>query len=238
LDLFVANLDHQEYSLYENNHNETFDDEAGAMGIAGPSRLMSGWGLKFFDYDNDGDLDLLVANGNPDDLIQTIEEDVTYREPLLLFHGDGKALRNVSAESGPIFSRRLSARGLAIGDFDNDGAIDVLIAVNDAAPLLLRNRSAHGHHWLGVRLVGRESNRDAIGARVSWQAGDLRRSRTKVGGGSYLSSHDPRLVLGLGGRTRIDWLEVQWPKPGGKAERFANLPIDDYITIVEGKGIA
>jgi hypothetical protein len=237
LDLFVANLDHQEYSLYENNHNETFDDEAAAMGIAGATRLMSGWGLKFFDYDNDGDLDLFVANGNPDDQIQTIEKDVTYREPLLLFHGEGKTLRNVSAESGPIFRRDLSARGLAVGDFDNDGAVDVLIAVNDAAPLLLRNRAARGHHWLGLKLVGSQSNRDAIGARVSWQAGDLKRGRAKVGGGSYLSSHDPRLVLGLGSRTAIDWLEVQWPEPGGKAERFTKLPIDRYITIIEGNGV-
>jgi hypothetical protein len=237
LDLFVANIDHEEYSLYENNHNETFDDEAGAMGIAGATRLMSGWGLKFFDYDNDGNLDLFIANGNPDDLIQTIRQDVTYREPLLLFHGGGKTLRDVSASSGPIFSRHISARGLAIGDFDNDGAVDVLIAVNDGAPLLLRNRAARGRHWLGLRLVGTESNRDAIGARVTWQAGDMKRSRTKVGGGSYLSSHDPRLVLGLGDRLRVDWLEVQWPQPAGKKERFTELPIDRYITIIQGKGI-
>lgn len=238
LDLFVANIDHEDYSLYINNHNETFDDDATSMGIAVPTRLMSGWGLKFFDYDNDGNLDLLIANGNPDDLIQTIEKDVAYQEPLLLFHGDGKTLRDVSAESGPLFSRPLSARGLAIGDFDNDGAVDVLVAVNDAAPLLLRNRAARGHHWLGVRLVGTQSNRDAIGARITWQAGDQKRSRTKVGGGSYLSSHDPRIVLGLGNHPTIDWLEVQWPQPRGKAERFTRLPIDQYITIVEGKGIA
>ena len=238
LDLFVANIDHEEYSLYENNHNETFDDQAFALGIAGPTRLLSGWGLKFFDYDNDGDLDLLIANGNPDDMIQTIKKDVSYREPLLLFHGEGKTLRDVSSESGPLFNKELSARGLAIGDFDNDGAVDVLISVNDSAPLLLRNRAARGRHWLGLRLVGTQSNCDAVGATVTWQAGDLKRSRTKVGGGSFLSSHDPRLVLGLGARPRIDWLEVRWPLPGGKTERFTNLPIDRYITIVEGKGIA
>jgi enediyne biosynthesis protein E4 len=237
MDLFIANLDHQKASLYQNNHDETFDDEAAVTNIGSATRLMSGWGLKFFDYDNDGDLDLFMVNGNPDDQIETVEKDVTYREPMLLFHGDGKTLRNVSGESGPVFRRELSARGLAIGDFDNDGAVDVLVAINDGAPLLLRNRAARGRHWLGVHLVGRESNRDAIGARVTWQAGDLRRSRTKVGGGSYLSSHDPRLVLGLGNRTRIDWLEVQWPQPGGKTERITESPIDRYITIVEGKGI-
>ena len=237
MDLFVANIDHEKYSLYQNNHDETFDDQAGATGIGAATRLMSGWGLKFFDYDNDGNLDLFLANGNPDDLIETMQKDVTYREPLLLFHSDGKTLHNVSAESGPIFARDLSARGLAIGDFDNDGAVDVLVSVNDSAPLLLRNTAAKENHWLGVGFVGRKSNRDAIGARITYQTGDLKRSRTKVGGGSFLSSHDPRVVLGIGKRTKIDWLEVKWPEPGGTTERFTDLPIDKYIIVVEGEGI-
>ncbi len=237
MDLFVANIDHEKYSLYQNNHDETFDDQAGVTGIGAATRLMSGWGLKFFDYDNDGNLDLFLANGNPDDLIETMQKDVTYREPLLLFHSDGKTLHNVSTESGPIFARNLSARGLAIGDFDNDGALDVLVSVNDSAPLLLRNTAAKENHWLGVGLVGRKSNRDAIGARITYQSGDLKRSRTKVGGGSFLSSHDPRVVLGIGKRTKIDWLEVKWPEPGGTTERFTNLPIDKYIIVVEGEGI-
>ena len=223
--------------LYQNNHDETFDDQADSTAIGSATRLMSGWGLKFFDYDNDGNLDLFLANGNPDDLIETVKKEVTYREPLLLFHSDGKTLHNVSAESGPIFAKNLSARGLAIGDFDNDGAVDVLISVNDAAPLLLRNTAAKANHWLGIKLVGKKCNRDAIGARITYQAGNLKRSRTKVGGGSYLSSHDPRVVLGLGSRTRIDWMEVNWPEPGGKTERFTELPIDRYITLVEGEGI-
>ena len=237
MDLFVANLDHERFSLYQNNHDETFDDQADKTSIGSATRLMSGWGLKFFDYDNDGNLDLFLANGNPDDLIETMQKDVTYREPLLLFHNDGKTLQNVSAESGPIFARNLSARGLAIGDFDNDGAVDVLISVNDDAPLLLRNTAAKDNHWLGIKLVGKKSNRDAIGARVTYQAGDLKRSRAKVGGGSYLSSHDPRMVLGLGKQTKIDWVEVKWPEPSGKTERFTALPIDKYITIVEGEGV-
>jgi hypothetical protein len=113
----------------------------------------------------------------------------------------------------------------------------VLVSVNDGAPLLLRNTAAKGNHWLGLKLVGRKSNRDAVGARLSYQAGDLKRSRMKVGGGSFLSSHDPRMVLGIGTRPKIDWLEVKWPQPGGATEKFANLPIDRYITIVEGEGI-
>jgi enediyne biosynthesis protein E4 len=237
LDLFVANIDHERFSLYQNNRDETFDDQANATSVGAATRLLSGWGLKFFDYDNDGNLDLFLANGNPDDMIETLQKDVTYREPLMLFHSDGKTLHNVSAESGPLFARNLSARGLAIGDFDNDGAVDVLVSVNDAAPLLMRNLAAKGNHWLGIKLVGKKSNRDAIGARVTYQAGDLKRSRTKVGGGSYLSSHDPRMVLGLGARTKVDWVEVKWPEPGGKTERFSQLPIDKYVTLTEGEGL-
>jgi hypothetical protein len=236
MDLFVANIDHERFSLYRNNRDETFDDQANATAIGAATRLLSGWGLKFFDYDNDGNLDLFLANGNPDDMIETMQKDVTYREPLMLFHSDGKTLTNVSAESGPLFARNLSARGLAIGDFDNDGAVDVLISVNDSAPLLLRNRAAAGNHWLGIQLVGKKANRDAIGARITYQAGDLTRSRFKVGGGSYLSAHDPRMVLGLGQRTKIDWLEVKWPEPSAATERFTGLPIDKYIVITEGEG--
>ena len=236
MDLFVANIDHEMYSLYENNHDESFDDQAGATGIGMATRLMSGWGLKFFDYDNDGNLDLFLANGNPDDLIEVLRKDVKYREPLMLFRNTGAGFLNVSEQSGPVFSKSLSSRGLAIGDFNNDGAVDVLICVNDESPVLLRNTLGTQHHWLGLTLVGKKSNRDAVGARITYQAGDLTRGRMKVGGGSYLSSHDPRLVLGVGKRTKIDWLEVRWPLPSGAVERFADLPIDRYITIVEGQG--
>jgi hypothetical protein len=112
----------------------------------------------------------------------------------------------------------------------------VLISVNDGAPVLLRNNNVARNHWLGVRLVGKKSNPDAIGARITYQAGDLKRSRMKVGGGSFLSSHDPRLVLGIGKQTKVTSLEVRWPQPSGVVERFTDLPIDRYITIVEGTG--
>ena len=236
MDLFVANLDREMFAIYQNNHDETFDDMALPTGIGKATKFMSGWGLKFFDYDNDGNLDLFLANGNPDDLINSLHGEVTYEEPLILFHRTGKGFQDVSAASGPIFARKLCSRGLAIGDFDNDGAIDVLISVNNAAPLLLKNTAATGSHWLGVRLIGKKCNPDAVGARVTYQAGDLKRGRMKVGGGSYLSSHDPRMVLGLEKREKLDWLEVKWPLPSGKVERFTNLPINRYITIVEGEG--
>jgi len=145
-------------------------------------------------------------------------------------------LENVSPQSGPVFAKPLSARGMAIADFDNDGGLDVLISVNDDAPILLHNNIASQNHWLGVKLIGKKANSDAIGTLVTYQAGDLKRSRMKVGGGSYLSYHDPRMVLGIGKRPKIDWLEVKWPLPSGRVERFNDLPIDRYVTIVEGEG--
>jgi hypothetical protein len=235
MDLFVTNLDHEFYGFYQNRQDETFDDIAAPAGIANATKLMSGWGLKFFDYDNDGNLDLLIANGHPDDLIEKIYDNVTYREQLLLFHNTGSGLRNVSPESGPLFARQMSARGLALGDFDNDGAVDVLISCNNEAPVLLRNNVGSLNHWLGIKLVGKKANIDAVGARVTYQAGDLKRSRMKVGGGSFLSSHDPRMVLGIGKRTRFDWVEIKWPEPSGLVQRFTDLPIDRYITVREGQ---
>jgi hypothetical protein len=234
-DLFVANVDQEMYSLYRNNKNETFSDAAIATGIGSTTKLMSGWGLKFFDYDNDGELDLILCNGHPDDKIDGRVAGVNYLEPMLLFRNTGKGLTNVGAQSGPIFSKPLAARGMALGDFDNDGAVDVLVAINNGAPVLLKNNAARQNHWIGVHLVGKHSNRDAIGAKITWQAGDLKRTRTKVGGGSYLSAHDPRVVLGIGKREKIDWLEVKWPQPSGAIQRFTDLPIDRYITIVEGQ---
>jgi len=236
IDLFEANVDHEMYSLYHNDGNEAFSDVANPTGLGAATRMMSGWGLKFFDYDNDGDLDLMLCNGHPDDSVDKRVEGVKFLEPLMLFHNTGKGFENVSQRSGPVFSKPLSGRGLALGDFDNDGSVDVLVAQNNAAPVLLHNNIGRQNHWLGVRLVGTKANIDAVGAKITYQSGDLKRHQFKVGGGSYLSSHDPRIVLGLGKRPKIDWLEIQWPQPSGKTERFAELPIDRYITIVEGQG--
>src|SRR5437660_1043432 len=236
IDLFVTNVDQEMYSFYHNNHDETFDDVAVPTHIGMVTRLMSGWGVKFFDYDNDGNIDLFIANGHPDDKIEERFSDVKYKEPLLLFHNNGKAFENVSARSGEIFADQMAARGLAIGDFNNDGAVDVLVARNNDAPLLLRNNAAKQSHWLGVKLVSKKANPDAIGALIRWQAGDLKRHLYKAGGGSYLASHDPRVVLGIGTKTKLDWVEVKWPLPSGKVERFTNLPIDQYIVLTEGEG--
>jgi hypothetical protein len=236
-DLFVANVDQEKFSLYRNLKDGTFDDVAPIQSIAQATRLLSGWGLKFFDYDNDGELDLILANGHPDDMVSQRSQAVTYREPLLLFHQSAGKFRNVSKEAGPVFARDFAARGLAVGDFDNDGKQDILIGVNGGAPVLLQNKSSVPNHWLGIRLEGKSCNRDGIGARLSWLANGEKRSRLKTAGGSYLSSHDPREVLGLGAATKIDWLEIKWPSPSTRVERITNVSVDRYVHIVEGKGI-
>src|SRR5215471_4263813 len=236
IDLFEANVDQEMYSLYHNDKDEVFTDVSNPNGIGSATRLMSGWGLKFIDYDNDGDIDLLLCNGHPDDLVEKRIEGVKFREPMLLFRNTGKGFENVSQQSGAVFSRPLAARGLALGDFDNDGAVDLLISQNNGAPVLLRNLAGRENHWLGLRLIGTKANIDAVGAKVTYRSGDWQRHKFKVGGGSYLSSHDSRVVLGLGKHSKIDWLEVDWPHPSGKKERVSDLPIDRYITIVEGEG--
>jgi hypothetical protein len=231
-DLFVANVDQEMFSLYRNQKNETFRDVAHANGVAQATRLLSGWGLKLFDYDNDGSVDLILANGHPDDMIESYSPAVKYREPLLLFHQENGKMRDVSRDAGPAFARPYAARGLAVGDYNNDGLSDVLIGVNGGAPVLLKNQSNPENHWVGLKLQGVRCNRDAIGAKIRWSAGARVRSRLKNSGGSYLSSHDPREILGAGA-AKVDWIEITWPQPGGGTQRIVNPPIDRYITVKE-----
>ncbi len=238
-DLFVANVDQEMFSVYQNNKDETFRDVAHVEGVAQATRLLSGWGLKYFDYDNDGAIDLILANGHPDDMIDHYSSQVKYKEPMLLFHqgSDGK-LHNVSDQGGSAFQKAFAARGLAVGDYNNDGALDVLICNNGGAPVLLKNNAAKGNNWLGIQLEGAACNRDAIGAKIYWTAAGKKRFRLKNNGGSYLSSHDPREVLGIGKAAKIDLLEIYWPAPSKRVDKFTNVPVNSYIRIVEGKGIA
>jgi hypothetical protein len=232
-DLFVANVDQEMFSLYRNQGDESFRDVAGPNGIGRATRLLSGWGLRFFDYDNDGAMDLILANGHPDDMIEIYSPAVKYKEPLLLFHQGGGRLNDVSSTAGPAFTKNWPARGLAVGDYNNDGRVDVLIGNNGGAPLLLRNHAGAANHWLGLKLEGLKCNRDAIGAKIRWSANGVVRSRVKNSGGSYLSSHDPREVLGVGASPKIDWLEITWPQPSGKVQRIENPLMDRYIVVKE-----
>src|SRR5256714_7305325 len=161
-DLFVANIDQEFFSLYRNQKDLIFTDEPGEIGTA--TQLLSGWGLKFFDYDDDGDADLLLVNGHPDDLIEMRAARVKYREPMLMFENVGGRFRNVSAQSGAIFAKDFSGRGVAGGDFDKDGDLDVLVSNNGEAPMLLRNDGGKPRRWLGLPPVSTKSQPAAGGA--------------------------------------------------------------------------
>ena len=232
-DLFVANIDQEFFSLYHNEKELIFTDQPGE--IAPSTQLLSGWGLKFFDYDNDGDPDLFLVNGHPDDMIESRVPRVRHKEPLLMFENTGRAFKDVSAKSGPVFSKMFSGRGMALGDFDNDGDEDVLTSNNGEPPLLLRNQGGNRNNWIGLQLVATKSNPAAAGAMITWQAGTLKRTRLKTSGGSYLSSHDPREILGIGSATKIDSIEIRWPS--GKVDKLTNPPLNKYVKVVEGSGL-
>jgi hypothetical protein len=152
-----------------------------------------------------------------------------------LFENTGRGYRDVSARSGAVFSKNFSARGMAVGDYDNDGDLDALVSNNGEPPLLLRNEGGNRNNWLGLQLVATKSNPAAVGAVITWQAGATKRSRLKTAGGSYLASHDPRELLGLGASAKVDALEIRWPS--GTIDKLTNLTANTYLKVVEGQGV-
>ena len=232
-DLFVANIDQEMFSLYQNLEGADFVDAS--LEVRKETRLYSGWGLRFFDFDNDGDPDLILANGHPDDMIGLFKPQVSYRQELLLFENRGTDFENVSDTAGSVFKEEYSARGLAVGDYDNDGDGDVLVSNNGAAPLLLRNDTERGNQWVGLRLIATDSNPEGVGAVVAWKAGGVEHSRFRTSGGSYLSSHDRREILGLGAAASAEWIEIRWP--GGAVDRLEDVAPGTYHTVREGTGV-
>jgi hypothetical protein len=237
MDLVVMHLDMQLARLYENLGDGTFEDATARSKLSYSTFHMSEFGTKFFDYDNDGWRDLFMANGHVLDNIQRYHAEVSYAEPKLMFRNTGGGIfENVSDQLGADFVLPRVSRGAAVADFDNDGDLDILVNNCGQAPQLLRNDGENRNHWLEILLIGTKSNRDGVGARVKLVAGDLLLYDQRKGGMSYQSAQDPRLHFGLGQRTKIDSIEIQWPS--GMVTKLGGVKCDQVIAIEEGKGIA
>jgi hypothetical protein len=235
-DLIVTHLDQQLARLYQNLGEGYFEDATFQSKISYATFHRSGFGTRFMDYDNDGTRDLFMANGHVLDNIQRYHAETTYAEPKLMFRNVGHGVfENVSYQLGPDFLLPRISRGAAIGDFDNDGDLDILISNNGQAPQLLRNDGGNANRWIQLLLIGTRSNRDAVGARVKVTAGDLVLYDEKKGGMSYQSAQDPRLHFGLGQHSTVQEVEVKWPS--GELTKLANLKSDQILAIEEGKGL-
>jgi hypothetical protein len=210
-DLVVTDLASQIYALYRNNGDGTFNYESYPSGIGRMSMKHSGWGVRFLDYDNDGWKDLLISQGHDLDTIQLTFPDLRYKEPMLLAKNTGKKFVDVSAQAGEVFQKAWVGRGLAIGDIDDDGRLDVVVTTNDGTLHVLHNATQNQNHWLTLELVGHKSNRDAIGAEVKVVTAKGSQWATVSTAGSYLSSSDKRVHFGLGPEAVAQTIEIRWP---------------------------
>jgi hypothetical protein len=238
-DLVMDNLTGEGLTLYRNDGAASFDDVSRASGLLGPSFPLTGFGVAWIDYDDDGLLDLLVVNG----AVRVIESQRDKETPPLrqvkqLFHnlGGGK-FEEIGAKAGPAFQALEVSRGAAFGDLDNDGDVDVVVVNNDGPARILINQTGSRYHWLGLRLVTGKPGRDALGARV-----ELRRPgrpllvRHVHTDGSYAAANDPRVLFGLGDKAEVEKVVVRWPS--GKVEEFKGLKTGAYSTLREGEGSA
>jgi enediyne biosynthesis protein E4 len=227
IDILVVDLSYG--ALYRNTGNGLFEDITEVSGVQGPLAGKGAWAAALFDYDNDGDPDIVSANGTAEELL--------LQYPLLL-ENDGKGhFKDVGKEHGTYFTVKRSGRGLAVLDYDNDGDMDIIVTHVDlkATASLLRNDGGNSGHWMGLTLIGKNGPASAIGAKVTVTTGTKKQVFVNQWTTSYLSNNDPRLHVGLGSEKTIDVLEVSWT--GGKKEIYKNIAADRYITIMEGKGI-
>jgi hypothetical protein len=230
-DLFVTDLASQMYALYRNNGDGTFAYDTYPSGIGRMSLKHSGWGVGFFDYDNDGWKDLVIAQGHDLDTIQLPYPDLRYKEPMLLARNTGKGFVDVSARAGDIFQKAMVGRGLAIGDIDNDGRLDVVVSTNDGSFYVLHNSTETQNHWLTLLLIGHHSNRDAIGAEVKLSTAIGPQWATVTTAGSYLSSGDKRVHFGLGADAVAASIEILWPS--GIRQTIRKVQGDQVLKIDE-----
>ncbi len=230
-DLIVSDLANQMYALFKNNGDGSFNYSTKSSGMGRMTMLHSGWGLRAFDYDNDGWKDLLIAQGHDLDTIELTNPQLRYKEPLLLARNTGHGFVDVSANSGAIFHEAWAGRGLAIGDLNNDGRVDAVVATNDGPPHVLRNDTINGNHWIILKLTGHKSNRDAIGALVKVTTAQGSQTVTVSTASSYLSSSDKRAHFGLGKETAIPLIEIHWPS--GIVQQIKNTKADQILSVDE-----
>jgi hypothetical protein len=232
-DIVITNLSDQKYALYHNSGNGSFTYETGPSGLGIVTRPYAGWGIKFLDYDNDGWKDLFIAQGHVMDTIQLTFPHLRYLQPPLLLHNEvGKKFVDVSAQSGPVFKQKWAARGLAVGDLSNSGALDLVISTNNGPAYVLRNQGGTRNHWLTLQLEGRKSNRDGIGAEVKIvSASGAPQYATVSTSGSYLSACDRRVHFGLGVDAAVKTIEIHWPS--GTVQRLENVTANQILAIVE-----
>jgi hypothetical protein len=234
--LIITNFSNQMLSLYHNEGNGLFVDEAPRSEVGRATLVTLGFGCFFFDYDNDGWPDILVADGHIENEIERVQKRVTYAEPPHLFRnlGNGK-FEEVTGKAGAAFAAPKVARGAAYADINNDGALDVLLTTNGGPTHLYRNQGS-ANQSLRVKLAGTKSNRDGIGATVRVSAGSDKQWQMMKSGSSYLSQSELVLTFGLGSKTKADTVEVQWPS--GQVDKLSNISSGQTVTIEEGKGVA
>jgi len=231
-DIIITDLAHQRFALFTNLKDGTFDYSTPVVGLSPISLLHSGWGVRFIDYDNDGWKDLLIVKSHVMDTVEMTDPSLHYREaPSLLHNEQGKKFIDVSATSGDIFQERMAARGLAIGDIDNDGKVDAVITSNDGPAWVLLNKTETSNHWITLKLVGVKSNRDAIGAQVRVVTSGGEQFGTVTTTGSYQSSSDKRLHFGLGSADSVKEIEIRWPS--GIHQVLTNQKADAILTVTE-----
>ncbi|MCY3738789.1 MAG: CRTAC1 family protein [Gemmatimonadaceae bacterium] len=235
LDLVVPNFHREPTSLYRNEGDGLFSWESMRSGLGRPSLAWVGWGTAFLDYDNDGFLDVFVANGHTLDNADLFDASSSYAQPDQLFRNIAGRFEDVSAASGEALAAAKVSRGAAFGDYDDDGDTDIFVVHSTGRADLLRNEGGNAGHWLQVRTVGERANRDGVGARIEVVSGDLRQVREIRTGSGLYSQNDLRASFGLGERERVELLEVRWP--GGGVDRVEGLSVNRLVVVAEGVGL-